>query len=333
MLDTDNPILTITYYTKGTFLLQGSEVSLNTFEGIFPQLKTRIEQGRDQTSGKNSDSEEDGPVNPPSSQSDSPLRDTLSLLELDFTEFKEHTQNKLSDINNTNTYIQDIKHQLQQLKKDSSSSITELTKALRELKEENQALRSQMCELEEDAKKKEENFSRQLQEIKEQLQKTQKENNPHDCTAPTTDTHTDSTSTTTTEMPTETQAPEPEPDVLLLVDSNGKFLDSQKLFPRQNITVKRCSTTRHAQKIIKDYSGQPSCIIIHAGTNDLHSLGNNTVDAVRKMTEITSQKFPESRIVISTLLPRRDTPPRIIYSLNAVAKRSKRCFIHCAASS
>ncbi len=39
MLDTDNPILTITYYTKGTFLLQGNEVSLNSFEEIFPLLK------------------------------------------------------------------------------------------------------------------------------------------------------------------------------------------------------------------------------------------------------------------------------------------------------
>ncbi|KAA0722786.1 hypothetical protein E1301_Tti008714 [Triplophysa tibetana] len=94
----------------------GNEVSLNTFEGIFPHLKTRIEQDRDQASGKNSDSEEDGPLNPPSSQSDPRLRDTLSLLELDFTEFKENSQNKLSDINNTNTYIQDIKYQLQQLK-------------------------------------------------------------------------------------------------------------------------------------------------------------------------------------------------------------------------
>lgn len=332
MLDTDNPILTITYYTKGTFLLQGNEASLNSFEAIFPQLKVRIEEERDQTSAKNSDSEEEDPVNPSPSHSDHRLRDTLALLELDFTEFKEHTQT------NTNTYIQEMKHQLQQLKKDSSSSITELTKAVRELKEENQALRSQMCKLEQDAMKKEENFSRQLQEMREQLQKTQKDNNPPDCTAPstvqtTTDhsnyTNTDSTSTTTPEMPTETEelpTLPPDPDVLLLVDSNGKFLDPQKLFPHQKVTAKRCSTTSHAQQIIKDFSGQPSCVIIHTGTNDLHSLHNNTADAVRKTAEITSQKFPESRIVISTLLPRRDTPPHIIYNINAEISRACSAF-------
>lgn len=306
MLDTENPILTITYYTKGTFLLQGNEASLNSFEGIFPQLKARIEEERDQASAKNSDSDEEGPVNP--SHSDHRLRDTLALLELDFTEFKEHIQTKLSEINNTNPYIQEIKHQLHQLKKDSSSSITELTKALRELQEENQVLRSQMCKLEEDAKKKEENFSRQLQEMREQLQKTPKDNNHHDCTAPTTVqtttdnsnyTNTNSTSTTITEMPavTEdlpTQPPEPDPDVLLLVDSNGKFLDPQKLFPHQSHSKamqhnKPCSANH--ERLLRT---------AFMGTNDLHSQHNNTADAVRK---ITSQKFPESRIVISTLLP------------------------------
>ncbi|KAI7792354.1 hypothetical protein IRJ41_006369 [Triplophysa rosa] len=130
-------------------------------------------------------------------------------------------------------------------------------------------------------------------------------------------------------MPAETEElpPQlPDPDVLLLVDSNGKFLDPQKLFPHQQVTAKRCSTTSHAQQIIQDFSGQPSCIIIHTGTNDLHSLLNNTADAVRKMAEITSQKFPESLIVISTLLPRRDTPPHIIYSINADISRACSAF-------
>ncbi len=120
MLDTDNPILTITYYTKGTFLLQGNEASLNSFEEIFLLLKARVENERDETHVNYTDSEEEGPVDPsplPPSPSERQLRDSLALLELDFTEFREHTQAKLSDTHNTNIYIQELKDELQQLKK------------------------------------------------------------------------------------------------------------------------------------------------------------------------------------------------------------------------
>ncbi|XP_048015835.1 uncharacterized protein LOC125248181 isoform X1 [Megalobrama amblycephala] len=225
-------------------------------------------------------------------------------------------------------FIQELKDELRQLKKDTNS-ITELSRALRELKEENQTLRTQICKLEKDKERKEENFSRQLQEMREQLQKNTEDNTIHLSTAPTTDyTNTDSEPATNTQTPTETQTspahpPEPDPDVLLLMDSNGKFLDPQKLFPHQKVTAKRCSTTGHAQQIIRDFTGHPLCVIIHTGTNDLHSLCNNTADAVRKIAETASKKFPESRIIISTLLPRRDTPPHIIYSINA--EISRRC--------
>ncbi len=140
MLDTDNPILTITYYTKGTFLLQGNEVSLNSFEEIFPLLKARVENERDETHVNCTDSEEEGPENPPPSSSERQLRDSLALLELDFTEFREHTQ----ATHNTNISIQELKDELQQLKKNTSSSITELTRALGELREENRTLRLQL---------------------------------------------------------------------------------------------------------------------------------------------------------------------------------------------
>ncbi len=331
MLDTDNPILTITYYTKGTFLLQGNEASLNSFEEIFLLLKARVENERDETHVNYTDSEEEGPVDPsplPPSPSERQLRDSLALLELDFTEFRKHTQTKLSDTHNTNIYIQELKDELQQLKKNTSSSITELTRALRELQDENRTLRLQFCKLEEDTEKREVNFSRQLQDMREQLQKNIKDNTLHCNTAPNKPnyTNTECVPTTNTQTPAATQAspaqpPEPDPDVLLLVDSNGKFLDPQKLFPHQKVTAKRCSTTGHAHQIIRDFTGHPSCIIIHTGTNDLHSLRNSTSDAVRKMAENTSKKFPESRMIISTLLPRHDTPPHIIYGINAEISR------------
>ncbi len=90
MLDTDNPILTITYYTKGTFLLQGNEVSLNSFEHIFPLLKARVENKRDETHVNCTDSEEEGPENPSPSPSERQLRDSLALLELEKHQLLHH---------------------------------------------------------------------------------------------------------------------------------------------------------------------------------------------------------------------------------------------------
>ncbi len=130
------------------------------------------------------DSEEEGPENHSPSSSECQLRDSLALLELDFTEFREHIQAKHSDTHNTNICIQELKDELQQLKKNTSSSITELTRALGELREENRTLRLQLCKIEEDTEKKEENFSRQLQEMREQLQKNTKNNTLHYNTAP-----------------------------------------------------------------------------------------------------------------------------------------------------
>lgn len=39
-LDKDDPLLTITYYTKGKVMVQGNEDNLEAFEEVFPLLKT-----------------------------------------------------------------------------------------------------------------------------------------------------------------------------------------------------------------------------------------------------------------------------------------------------
>ncbi|ROL50225.1 hypothetical protein DPX16_19029 [Anabarilius grahami] len=102
------------------------------------EISHLVEEERDEPHANCTGSEEEDPVKLSPSPSDHRLRDSLALLELDFTEFREHAQLKLSDTHNTNMYIQELKDEHRQLKKDTNSSITELTRALRELKEENQ---------------------------------------------------------------------------------------------------------------------------------------------------------------------------------------------------
>ncbi len=109
----------------------------------------------------------------PPSPSERQLRDSLALLELDFTEFREHTQAKLSDTHNTNIYIQELKDELQQLKKTPAPPSLN-SQELSENCKKKQTLRLQFCKLEKDTEKKEVNFSRQLQDMREQLQKIQK---------------------------------------------------------------------------------------------------------------------------------------------------------------
>lgn len=107
------------------------------------------------------------------------------------------------------------------------------------------------------------------------------------------------------------------PQVILLTDSNGKFLDTKKLFPGKRVLSKRCSNTVQAMTLLKrETLHSPECLIIHTGTNDLHRLQNNTAAAMIRMAEQASTEFPESHIVLSTLLPRTDTPPHVIHNTN-----------------
>lgn len=112
------------------------------------------------------------------------------------------------------------------------------------------------------------------------------------------------------------------PQVVLLADSNSKFLDTGKLFPGKRVLSKRCSTTGQAMKLLKkEILNSPECLIIHTGTNDLHRLQKDTARAMTRMAEQASMGFPDSRIVLSTLLPRRDIPPHIIHEVNMEVKR------------
>ncbi|XP_048116554.1 platelet-activating factor acetylhydrolase IB subunit beta homolog [Alosa alosa] len=132
-------------------------------------------------------------------------------------------------------------------------------------------------------------------------------------------------------LPLPSPTPDPGPDqekksqhIAILMDSNRRFLDLQRLFPKHKVTVRPCSTTEHAQQLLrKDALGNPQCIIIHTGTNDLHTLGAATTEALMKVAEKASREFPASHIVILTLLPRRDTTPHVINGINA--EISRRC--------
>ncbi len=271
----------------------------------------------------------------------------MALLELDLAEFKALTQVMLSDPpDNTR---QQLKEELQQLKRDNQALASDLRGSLEALKQENSVLHVQLAKLKEDAENRERSFIRQVQHLTDRLSSvsimtsTETQALPARvpnlcivsvppsllCTQPNSTLALPDTSTQPaansqpcpSQLPS-TQPEEQAPQVVLLADSNGKFLDTNKLFPGKKVLSKRCSTTGQAMKLLKKETlKSPQCLVIHTGTNDLHSLRKDTAEAVKKMAEQASREFPNTRIVVSTLLPRTDTPPHVIHDINMEIRR------------
>ncbi len=81
-------------------------------------------------------------------------------------------------------------------------------------------------------------------------------------------------------------------------------------------------TTGQSLKLFKKEAlRSPKYLVIHKGTNYLHSLHKDTVEALKKMAEQANREFPDNRIVVSTLLPRTDTPPHVIHDINMEIRR------------
>ena len=348
-LDKDNPILTIHYYTNGKVLIQSSEAHLNSFEEGFPLLKAEVHSKKISVlSGEEVKVLFENPntlsicAPPTPTNSATQLKHSIALLELDFAEFREQIQTRLSD-RTDNTSLQQLSEELQQLRTENQSLASELRGNLEEIRQENIALRTQMVKVKEDAVKRERSLTRQVQHLTEKLSCTPKmsstetqtlpasipkyghvsvpssqlETQPSSTPAPTMTPVPVSNSQLCTSKPPQTQPVEKAPQAVLLADSNGRYLDTRKLFPGMKVLYKVCSNTDHGMKLLrKETLGSPQYLVIHTGTNDLRRLRDGTAEAVVKMAEQASKEFPHSHIVVSTLLPRTDIPPHIIHGTN-----------------
>ncbi len=191
---------------------------------------------------------------------------------------------------------------------------------LKNLKEEyNKQLsvrREEMRELREDRRKASEN-GKQLPALKEQLTQTREELQSLEQTLP---------PTTTAINPS--SAPPPDsyshttPQIILLMDSNGTFVDEKKLFPRRYVMKIWCPNTQKALELFcEEQLGSPSHIIIHTGTNDMRAQQERVATALINVAEKASSNFPNSKIILSTLLLRSDFHPDTIRHINARVSR------------
>ncbi|CAB1326605.1 unnamed protein product, partial [Coregonus sp. 'balchen'] len=111
--------------------------------------------------------------------------------------------------------------------------------------------------------------------------------------------------------------PRQPPTTAILIDSNGKFLVQERLFPRHQVYKFWCPATESAMQLLNQTRiDTPDNIIIHTGTNDLHAKGENVSGAVRRAAERAQAMFPTTNIVVSTLLPRKYFPGQLIDKIN-----------------
>ena len=100
-----------------------------------------------------------------------------------------------------------------------------------------------------------------------------------------------------------------ESETIIICDSNGRYLQPKLLCPDTKNSYIRCPTLSKAKTIIQNTTfTSPRTFIIHCGTNDLESTKSNEQVVNQTMEVITEvkKKFPETRILISSLLPRND---------------------------
>ncbi|KAJ8377168.1 hypothetical protein SKAU_G00077480 [Synaphobranchus kaupii] len=94
--------------------------------------------------------------------------------------------------------------------------------------------------------------------------------------------------------------------------------DEEQLFPGRTVTKVWCPTTKSAVEIFAEPDfGTASHIIVHTGTNDLRAQQERVAGSVRRVAGRAAEAFPSSKIIISTLLPRRDFHPFTIHRVTA----------------
>ena len=110
----------------------------------------------------------------------------------------------------------------------------------------------------------------------------------------------------------------PSNEVIFLCDSNGKFLDTKQMFSsRHEVNYVRAPLITQASSFLQSIHAAPHMILIHTGTNDLErSSPEELISNILTLITEASTKFPSSKILYSTLLPRNDISPSTIISIN-----------------
>ncbi|MGH0144749.1 UNVERIFIED_CONTAM: hypothetical protein FKN15_053529 [Acipenser sinensis] len=216
VMEEDSTMITVNVYNNGTIMVQGSESILDQFALGFQTLKDLAATEKQEPESATMQNEAP-PNTDPGSEATPPtpcspaspkvynnikaLRECLSVLELQFIEFKEHTLTSLNQPSPT----QQLRDEVTRLKSEHRAEVQELRAALRGLEEDNQAMKTEPRRLREEHSKTAQasqmrSLQRDLEGLREALHNTHRSasTDTHTAATPSTDTHTTPPSTPST---------------------------------------------------------------------------------------------------------------------------------------
>lgn len=325
--DTCRAFMTVNIYHNGTIMFQGNEACLNSVQANFDSLKALVESEKQakredssaeiKSSGAELEEEEEELILDCDTQleeSVTQIRNSLSLQEVELVELRE----LVLSYTTYNETIQKLENQIHQLKKEFKTSVDELKGEIKGLKQERETINRELKGVREELTLRE----RETQSLKQQTESCTQTEIP---TYPVLTQPETNTPTTLTDAPEQSQDQENTSrcaEIVMLMDSNGKFINEKQLFPKHKPIKLWCPNTNSAlQQLDKEKLGDPSHIIIHVGTNDLQTQQERVAQAVTHVAVKATQTFPTSKIVISTILPRTDFHLRTIQRINTDISR------------
>ncbi len=108
-------------------------------------------------------------------------------------------------------------------------------------------------------------------------------------------------------------------ETIIVCDSNGRYLKPELLCPNSPTQYIRCPTLTDAMNLINNSNfTHAKCFIIHCGTNDLEKVNSESdlIHLTEKVMKAIREKYPNARIIISGLLPRKDPLNRKVIPFN-----------------
>ena len=97
------------------------------------------------------------------------------------------------------------------------------------------------------------------------------------------------------------------PHVTIIGTSNTNGIDPHKLSSRYTANKITAYTISETETEVNNLTSTPDVIVLHSITNDIKSdTPSNCVDKMTNLVRVTSEKFPDSKIIISLPTPRSD---------------------------
>ena len=264
------------------------------------------------------------------------IKCSMASLEADFVLFQKTTQqninNLLDKLSDKDDELNQLKNQIKTLKTTNiqqQQSISDLTLKQMQNQDEMKKIQNKQKILE----KKNATLTQKLQTLNQEEKETTETTNQieHE-----TDVSTSNNYSTLIDNPdqskngteSETEIPTPQTqqtdktkefqppsknrndgETIIICDSNGRHLIPDLLCPGSKTSYIRCPTLPEANKIIEETNfTNPKTFLLHCGTNDLESnhSDNEITELITTTTANIMKKYPKSRVIISTLLPRKD---------------------------